>query len=377
MRHHISRYKFLPNDLVPSNLYLTLLSQFREHVPLLHTPLVYTPSCCKSITRLAPPGAPFEVSLLPHGKFSKLLIALALLVAALLFLDLTAVPYSESRHLFANSLDFCTVFLAAFASFDAARRSHGYARQLWTLLTIALSLETLAEAVTTYYQSYVPGSSNLPGPSDILFFVWTAPVFMMFLPSADEKSRGWDWLRTLDFAQIAIVALTAYLYFFYSPSRWLASPADIPRQILTLYIVRDVLLSMGFFFRSRKSASPGLRSFSLGLSSVFFLAVISDSDYLLTLRTSLNAASWGDFLFLLPCLVVIFLASTWPSTAGGSVAEPVSPFGNLAVTHGFPVFIPLLVLLMGRTLARDQFALAWLAVTASFLCSAVRLILTN
>jgi len=315
--------------------------------------------------------------LLPQGKFSKLLIALALLVAALLFLDLITVRNSESRHFFANSLDFCIVLLAALASFDAARRSHGYARQLWTLLTIALSIETLAEAITTYYQSYVPGSSNLPVPSDILFFVWAAPVFMMFLPAADEKSRGWDWLRILDFAQIAIVALTAYLYFFYAPSRWLANPADLPGQILTVYIIRDALLSLGFFFRSRGSVSSGLRAFSLGLSSVFFLAVISDSDYLLTLKTSLGAASWGDFLFLLPCLGVIFLASTWPRAAGDSVPEPVSPFGNLAVTHGFPVVIPLLVLLMGRNLARDQFAVAWIAISASFLCSAVRLILTN
>jgi hypothetical protein len=149
--------------------------------------------------------------LLPQGKFPKLLIALALLVAALQFLDLTAVHNSATRHLFSNSLDFVMVLLAAIASSYAARRSQGYARQLWTLLAIALFLETLAQAITTYYQSFVPGSSQMPIPSDILFFVWAAPVFMMFLPASDEKSRGWDWLRILDFAQIAIIALTAYL----------------------------------------------------------------------------------------------------------------------------------------------------------------------
>ena len=122
----------------------------------------------------------------PLGTFSKLLIALALLVAALLFLDLTAVRGPETRHLYANSLDFCIVIVAVLASFSAARRSQGYARQLWTLLTIALALEALAEAVTTYYQSYVPGSSNLPVPSDILFFVWAAPVFC----GPAEPARG-------------------------------------------------------------------------------------------------------------------------------------------------------------------------------------------
>ncbi len=314
--------------------------------------------------------------MLPLGKFSKLLIALALLVAALLFLDLVAVRNSPARHLFSNSLDFVMVLLAAIASSYAARRSQGYARQLWTLLGIALFLQALAQAITTYYQRYVPGSSNMPMPSDILFFVWAAPVFMMFLPAADKKSRGWDWLRILDFAQIAIVAITAYLYFFYSPSRWLAGASDLPRQILTLYIVRDALLAAGFLFRSRNSSSPGLRSFSLGLFFVFLLAILSDVDFLLTLKTSLGAASWGDFFFLFPWLAVIFLAAS-PRRGQDSIAEPVSPFGDLAVSNGFPVVIPLLVLFMGRALAIDQVALAWIAVSASFLCSAVRLILTN
>jgi len=314
--------------------------------------------------------------LLPHGRFSKFLFALALLVAALLFLDLVAVRNSATRHLFSNSLDFVMVLLAAIASSYAARRSQGYPRQLWTLLGIALFLEALAQAITTYYQSYVPGSSHMPMPSDILFFVWAAPVFMMFLPAADENSRGWDWLRILDFAQIAIVAITAYLYFFYSPSRWLAGASDLPRQILILYIVRDALLAAGFLFRSRNSSSPGLRSFSLGLFFVFLLAILSDADFLLTLKTSLGAASWGDFFFLFPWLAVIFLAAS-PRRGQDSIAEPVSPFGDLAVSNGFPVVIPLLVLFMGRALAIDQVALAWIAVSASFLCSAVRLILTN
>src|SRR6202035_5648858 len=165
-------------------------------------------------------------------------------------------------------------------------------------------------------------------------------------PVADEKSRGWDWLRILDFAQIAIVALTAYLYFFYSPSRWLANSLDLTRQILVLYIIRDALLSLGFLFRSLNSASPGLRSFSLGLFSVFLLAVLSDVDFLLTLKTSLGAASWGDFLFLLPSFAVIYLAVAFPPRGQDSIAEPVSRFGNLAVTNGFPIVIPLLVLFM-------------------------------
>ena len=337
---------------------------------------MYTRSCSISLAGTLR-QRPFEVSLRPLGKFSKLLIALALLVAALQLLALVTVRDSATRLLFSNCLDFSIVFLAVLASAHAARRTQAYARQLWTLLTIALSLEALAQAVTTYYQSFVPGYSHMPLPSDILFFVWAAPAFMMFLPAADEKSRGWDWLRILDFAQVAIVALTAYLYFFYSTSRWLGDSSDITRQILILYVVRDALISGGFFVRSRNAASAGLRSFSLGLFVVFFLAAVSDAIFLFTLQTALGAATWGDFVFLFPSLAVVFLAVTWPPRGHDSIAEPVSRFGDLAVTHGFPVVIPLLVLFLGRSLARDQFALAWFAISASFVCSAVRLILTN
>jgi PAS domain S-box-containing protein len=315
--------------------------------------------------------------LLPVSKFSKLLIALALLVAALLLLDLTVVRNPDKRLLFSNSLDFSIVLLAALSSLLAARRSQGYARQLWTLLSVALSLEALAEAITTYYQSYVPGYSQMPLPSDILFFVWAAPVFMMFLPAADEKSRGWDWLRILDFAQIAIVVITSFLYFFYSPSRWLANSAGIPGQLLSLYMIRDAMISIGFFLRFRRFASPALRSFFFGMFFIFLAAVFADADYLLTLPASLGAASWGDFFFLLPCFGVIFLAAAWPRFGSDSSTEPVSRFGDLTLTHGIPVAIPLLVLFLGRGIARDQFALAWLAICATFLCSAVRLILTN
>jgi len=156
---------------------------------------------------------------------------------------------------------------------------------------------------------------------------------MMFLPAADEKSLGWDWLRTLDFAQIAIVAITAYLYFFYSPSRWLASTSDIPRQILILYIIRDAFLSLGFFVRSRNATSRGLRSFTSGLFLVFLLALLSDTEYLVTLHSSIGGASWGDFLFLFPWLAVIILAVVSARRGQNSITEPVSHFGDLAVAE--------------------------------------------
>ena len=62
------------------------------------------------------------------------------------------------------------ILLAAICSFYVARRSSGYARQLWTLLTVALSLESIAQAISTYYQSLRPrlGGNSLAFRSFVL-----------------------------------------------------------------------------------------------------------------------------------------------------------------------------------------------------------------
>ncbi len=164
---------------------------------------------------------------------------------------------------------------------------------------------------------------------------------------------------------------------FIVPSQWLANGTDLPRQILILYLVRDSLLAAGFFFRSRTAKTAGLRSFSYTLFFVFLAVAITDADYLLTLKTFTGAASFGDFLYLTPYFLVVILALKWDYTQPESIAEPPSRLGNLAATHVLPLCIPLLVIFMGRRIAEDQFVIAWLAVSASFLCSALRLILTN
>lgn len=315
--------------------------------------------------------------MLPSGKFPRIAIAVAAILVALLVADLLTVHIAKKSLLVANSLDLAMVLWAACCSFYVAQRSTGYARQIWTLLGIALALETIAQAISTYYQSFMPGSAHAPWPSDVLFFLWAAPVFMMFLPQSEGKPRGVDWLRALDFAQITIVAATAFLYFFYIPSRWLANETSLLRQILILYITRDLILSAGFLLRSRTSFSPWLKLFCLGMAAVFLAAGASDGDYLFTLGTTPGSASWGDALWMVPYFLVIGLAAIWKQNERVPRPLSTSRWGDYVVTQILPVAIPLSVIFMGRAIAREQFVLAWVAITASVLCSALRLILTN
>ena len=308
------------------------------------------------------------------GKFPRFPVVLAILLPLLLIFDLQFV-HAPTRLFLSNILLFALITLAAFCSLGAVPRSSGYARRAWLLVAIALFIETLAQALSTYYQSFVPGALFTPEPSDILFFVWAAPIFMIFLPRSSEDSQSIDAIRLLDFLQVSIVFVTVYLYFFYAPSRWATHQYDIIRNMLVLYIVRDLLLAVAFSFRSR-ALSP-LRSFSLVFAFFFFAAAFSDLGYFLTVHASVGDVTWTDVLWTSSYLVVIVFAVHWKQPESASVAPPPTGVSNFFALQFLPISLPLFVILMAYGIAREQFLIGWLAVTASVVCASVRLILTN
>lgn len=315
--------------------------------------------------------------MLASGKFPRFALFAAFLAAFALLCNLEFVHSVSRRLLLSNSLGFVVVFLAAACCFCVALRSSAFARQVWLLLAVAFSLETLGQGLATYYQSFVPSSHFNPVPSDLLFFVWAAPVFMIFLPRSDEESPGIDSLRLLDFLQVAIVAVTIYVYFFYFTSRWKTGQLRILSGILILYVARDLILSVGFFFRSRTALPAWFRRFTFVLSLAFLAAVLSDLAYLFTLNPSVSAASWGDLIWTFPSLLVVFLAVTWKHPVPAPLPAPPSRVDNFFAAQFLPVAMPLLVIFMAYAIAREQVFLAWMALAASVLCSSIRLILTN
>jgi PAS domain S-box-containing protein len=315
--------------------------------------------------------------LLPSGWFARFALAAALLIPLLLVLDLELVRSAATSLLLSNILDLLIIALAAACCFLASRRASGFARQLWLLLAVALVLESLAQAITTYYQSFMPSAAGAPWPSDILFFVWAAPVFMIFLPRSDDQYSGIDSLRLLDFLQVAIVAVTLYVYFFYSPARWKTDQASLLREILILFIARDFILSLAFFFRSRSASQSWLRSLSFVLGLVFLAATLTDSDYLFTLGSYAGTASWGDFFYTIAYIILIAVAVYWKPPQSVPASPAASPLNTMIATQVLPIVIPLFVIVMGRSIAREQRFFAWMAISASVLCSSIRLILTN
>ncbi|HKV64027.1 MAG TPA: PAS domain S-box protein [Candidatus Acidoferrum sp.] len=313
----------------------------------------------------------------PSGKFFWIIVAVAGLLTALLFLAIEEVQRPATSLLISNLTQTAIVLWAALCSLHVARKSSAYLRQLWLLLAAALFLGGAAQALETYYQSFAHAPSLTPWPSDILFMLWVTPAAMMLLPRPEKDSGTVDWLQVLDFAQIGVVALTAYLYFFYIPSRWEAEGPQMVVKIMRLQMLRDAALAGGFVIRVITAAEGAVRSFFRRMAGFFVLATTSGVLHLLAPYTSRSGARWTDIIFCMPFLFVALVAAGWNREQEPVLTPPRSRVRTIMVSQALPILIPLLVLFMGRRIAAEQITIAWIAVTASFVLSGARLVLTN
>jgi len=315
--------------------------------------------------------------LLPSGKFSWFALAVAGLLTALLLIVIEGIPGPTASLQLSDLLQTSIVLWAAYCSLHVARQSSAYLRQLWMLLAAALFLATAAQGLETYYQSFAHAPALMPWPSDILFILWVTPAIMMFLPRPTEETGAIDWQQVLDCAQIGVVALTAYLYFFYIPSRWEVEGPQMVVKLMRLQLLRDAALAAGFFTLAFTVSARSIRAF-FGRMAVFFLFdSFSGLDYIFGSRPSQPGASWSDIVWCAPFLFVAFFAATWSREEEPVLRAARSPFQVLILSQVLPILIPLLVLFMGRRIAVEQITIAWIAVTASFFLSSTRLVLTN
>ena len=287
-------------------------------------------------------------------------------VAILLVVNVLYVQPQPSSRLNSNLLNLAMVSWAAVCCFQVARRSSGYTRQLWLLLGIALALRSGAGAISTYYKYFATSSAQMLWASDLLFFIWFAPLVITLLPIPREKKDGIDWQRVLDFAQIAVVALTAYLYFFYVP--FLGKPAGAltgPR-IVWLDLVRDTGLCAAFLIRARTVLAGRLRTFLAGMSVMFLAEAISDLADLLTGRVSSQTATWANVVEATPYMFVVLLVALWKPVPEELATGHQPSRRAVIVSQGLTVCIPLVVVLMGYRIAREQITIAGIAIAASF-----------
>jgi len=314
---------------------------------------------------------------LPLRTFSRFALTVAVLLAALLAYAVGGIRSAWASHLASEAMQAAILLWAAMCATIVARRSSGHLRQLWSLFASSLWLLAAAQATVTYLSSFTRASPATPWPSDVLNFIWVVPAIMMLPPYGGARGKGVNWPRTLDFIQAAIVALTAYLYFFYAPSLWEAEGEHMFHRLMVGMVSRDVLLTGCFGVRALLTRPSPARGFFACITLFFTAVTVSELITVGQLGQSGPANLWADAAWSVPHLFAIFLAASWNTRQQPDPESPRPRPAGWVASQVFPVCIPLVVILMGHRIALEQLTLAWIAVGASFACSAARLVITS
>ena len=265
--------------------------------------------------------------------------------------------------------------LAGISAMWVAKESRGLLRRLWLLFSISIFLVGAAQTLKAYYKNIAHLPFAAPWPSDILYILWVIPALMMFLPGSDDESRGIDWPTILDFFQVGIIALTAYLYFFYLTSRWQAEGAQMVLNVFSVQMYRDIVVAVAFAIGSRASASRAVKALFRGVAVFFFLE--TGWAALIISRPTQVKTNWDEVAWCVPYLFLTVFASRWKTEGSGSGQRSATPAKAAILLRVLPVCMPLVVLWMSRRIAHEQMTLAWAAITSSFLVSTARLVFTN
>jgi PAS domain S-box-containing protein len=315
--------------------------------------------------------------LLPSGKFSRMALAVAAALAAGLVLTSAGIRASATNRLYSDLLQTAIALWAAYCCFHVARSASGHLRQLWTLFSAALFVATAAQALEAYCKNVLHLPTETPWPSDVLFILWVIPVVMMLFPQPAEERGRINWLAVLDFAQIGIVALTAYLYFFYVPSRWEVEGKRLVLEVMSVQALRDATLGVAIFVHAGRASQLSFRTFFGRLSAFFLFMSACEFSYLFSGTSIPGSSGWPSVVWSAPYLCATVFAATWKRSDSTPIPRDGTRNQAMTASQILPVSIPLLVLLMGRRIAVEQLSLAWVAVGGSFLVSAARLMVTN
>ena len=110
------------------------------------------------------------------SRFTKGLLGTALLAVGLQVLVSTGGDHRPDVALASNILGVCLAMLAASAAVGASHVPDRYARWFWLFTASGFAILTAAELLGAYYDNVLHASVHSVWPSDILYFLFPAPM---------------------------------------------------------------------------------------------------------------------------------------------------------------------------------------------------------
>src|SRR5215469_1709966 len=282
---------------------------------------------------------------------------------------------SGAASLWGDWIDTLTPLVAAVVCWLVSLRSGPFGRRVWRLVSLSALLTAVGQALYTYSFDYLHAPFGTLWPSDFLIFFWVVPVMMTLFLSTPDPYGQFQWLRACDFIQICTLVLAVELTVIYVPSRWQASGQTMQFRAFYAGVFFFGALALTFLARGAFSEYRTERRFFLRMGG--FLVI-----YAVVLNVTLNKqasrtyhqGTWLDFDWTASLCLLIILPGMWkekededrkPSRARSSTLQLLALFA--------PLIIPVIVFPLLLSMAREQFAWAFMLALISFLAALGRL----
>ena len=313
------------------------------------------------------------------SKFARGLLGTSLLGLGLHVFVLANVHSTSDASLASNTISFCLSLLAASAAFAAAREPNTYARSFWRLTGSGFILLALAEVIGTYYENFLHASLDSVWPSDLLYFLFIAPMAMTLFLQPRDRQPGINWGQALDFLQVAILLAAVYLYYFYLPSHWRPSPPATERLQWKFDVARDIFLITAFAIRFSFARTRLEWSLLSRLGGFLGLFSVGSTVFLYRQNTfKMDAGTWWDLCYTVPVVAASVGACTWKlSSQPTGKEEPPSPSYESWGSLWMSLLLPLLVLAIATSIAPEKPILAVIVVCATLASAGARIVLTQ
>jgi PAS domain S-box-containing protein len=311
----------------------------------------------------------------------RLYLALALFFFALHAGLLLAASQTHAARLGSDLVQAALGVLATAAALHTAQRSSVFAKTFWRFQALGLLLWSIGQILFTVYDVVLPHGITEPWPSDIFFFLWMTPALLSLFLDPDAESQWHDHQKWLDFAQVGILVAALYVFTFEVPAHWQERGVTIQTLGLVVAFARNFFVVIAFVLRAVSTRRKEARQLYGAMALFLALFAIAECSYTyLQDYQQLRPGTLWDLLTSLAFVACVFLMMRSPVSASEPESNAVgqrefSPLRLRILPKIISLVFPLTILLMAAHFAEQQFAIAAVAVLASFSCSSVSIIL--
>ncbi|MFL6300843.1 MAG: response regulator [Terriglobales bacterium] len=289
--------------------------------------------------------------------------------------------HDESTRVFcSNILQIVCGWLAFGFAIWTALRSRELMRIFWALVGLSFFMWGLGQSGWTYFETIFGPHQINNAPTDLFFFFSFTPMLLALLLRKEIPGTQRDWARALDAAQVGILAISGYLFFFALTPETKNSPDFTDRLLTYVFTSRNIFIGCLFVLRSGFAANRnGRRLYGwLALFWIFYSSMTGITNYA-RLHFGAETGTWWDVGWTMPFLFGSVIAANWEELPGAPAFDTPRAKGVKAMVSAyfFPTIVPFAIVLMAGQVTSTHFYLAYGAILSSFICYSARLAVTQ